>query len=142
MSEGAVAVAGEFLNAILWGEHVRVWEMLSPAGREHVLEAGSRRGLDPLQAQRIRLGTSPVVERDEFLTGLVHGLRVDFSSVSLKDVVPGGDPTVDSDGSCEVQLECPATFGSGSWAAGSMILSLIDNAWRVDRVHPLVSRNE
>ena len=108
-------VATRFLNAILWGEHLQVWELLSPAGREHVLEAGARRGLDPLQAQRLRLGTSPLEERDSFLTGLVHGLRVDFASVPLEDVGPARqDPQ--PDGAVEVHLECPASFGPGASA--------------------------
>ncbi len=142
MTADAVAVARQFLGAILWGEHQQVWEMLSPAGREHVLEAGSRRGLDPMQAQRIRLGTSPLEERDSFLTGLVHGLRVDFASVTLQDVHPTGDPVPLPDGSFEIQLECPAAFGTGAWAAGSLIVSSAEDGWRVDRVYPLVSRSE
>ena len=83
MTTGAVSAASSFLGAILWGEHQQVWDLLSPTGREHVLEAGGRHGLDPSQAQRLRLGTSPLEERDSFLTGLVHGLRVDFASVPL-----------------------------------------------------------
>jgi len=142
MTADAVAVARQFLSAILWGEHQQVWEMLSTAGREHVLEAGARRGLDPMQAQRIRLGTSPLEERDSFLTGLVHGLRVDFASVTLQDVQPTGDPIPLPGGSFEIQLECPATFGAGAWAAGSLIVSTAEDEWRVDRVYPLVSRSE
>lgn len=138
----AGSVASLFLDAILWGEHQQVWELLSAAGREHVLEAGARRGLDPMQAQRIRLGTSPLEERDSFLTGLVHGLRVDFASVTLQDVRPSGDPVPRPDGSVEIQLECPASFGEGAWAAGSLVVSSVDDVWRIDRVHPLVSRSE
>ena len=116
--------------------------MLSEAGREHVLEAGGRRGLDPLQAQRIRQGTSPQEELDAFLTGLVHGLRVDFAAVPL-DEVRATEPAVPEGAeSVEVSLECPASFGEGSWAAGSIELSVSDDTWRVDRVHPLVSRSE
>ncbi len=136
------SVADRFIQAIVWGEHIVVWDMLSEAGREHVLEAGSRRGLDPLQAQRIRQGTSPQDELDAFLTGLVHGLRVDFAAVPLGDV-RAEEPTVpDGDEPVEVALHCPAAFGEGSWAAGSVVLSRFDDTWRVDRVHPLVSRSE
>ena len=59
--------AERFIEAIVWGEHVTVWAMLSESGREHVLEAGSRRGLDPLQAQRIRQWTSPHDELDALM---------------------------------------------------------------------------
>ena len=133
------SVARRFLDAIMWGEHLVVWEMLSALGREHVLAAGERRGLDPLQAQRIRLGTSPQEERDAFLSGLVHGLRVDFSLVALEDVQPTADVVVRDDGVVEVPLECPATFGSDGWAAGTLLLSWHEDVWLVERVMPVVS---
>ena len=138
----AASVADRFIQAIVWGEHVVVWDLLSEAGREYVLEAGARRGLDPLQAQRIRQGTSPQEEADAFLTGLVHGLRVDFAAVPLGDV-RAEEPTAPADAeSVEVSLYCPATFGETAWAAGSLLLSRSDDTWRVDRVRPLVSRSE
>ncbi len=140
MSDSEVAsVARRFLDAIVWGEHVVVWEMLSPVGREHVLAAGDRRGLDPLQAQRIRLGTSPLEERDAFLSGLVQGLRVDFSKVSLEDVGPADDVVERSDGAIEVPLECPATFGTDNWSAGTLVVSCHEGAWLVDHLRPMVS---
>ncbi len=136
-----ISTAERFVQAIVWGEHVTVWAMMSVAGREHVLEAGSRRGLDPLQAQRIRQGTSPPDELDSFLTGLVHGLRVDFSAVPLDDVratprsVPANLDVV------EVSLHCPATFGEGRWSAGSIVLSRSGDSWMIDRINPVVIRS-
>lgn len=138
----ATAVADRFIQAIVWGEHVVVWDMLSEAGREHVLEAGSRRGLDPLQAQRIRQGTSPQEESDSFLTGLVHGLRVDFAAVPLDDVRAEVSPVLDGADVVELALHCPAAFGDDSWSAGSILLSRSQDTWLVDRVRPLVSRSE
>jgi len=135
-------VADRFIQAIVWGEHSVVWAMLSDAGREHVLEAGSRRGLDPLQAQRIRQSTSPQDEFDLFLTGLVHGLRVDFAAVPLDDVRAQSRPMLADEEAVEVSLHCPATFGDDGWAAGSVLLSRSVDTWLVDRVNPLVSRSE
>lgn len=147
MDHPAVEVARRYLEAIVWGQHLTVWELLSPAGRDVVLEAGSRRGLDAVQAARIRQGTSEPAEQDAFLTGLVHGLRVDFASVDLENVSPLNDVVELADGCHQVGLECPATFGDGGWAAGSMVLSehrSSDGAvsWLVDRINPLVSRSE
>lgn len=136
------AVADRFIQAIVWGEHVVVWDLLSEAGREHVLEAGARRGLDPLHAQRIRQGTSPQDEADAFLTGLVHGLRVDFAAVPLGDVRAEESAVPADADSVEVALQCPAAFGQQAWAAGSLLLSRSEDTWRVDRVRPLVSRSE
>lgn len=138
----AVAVADQFVSAIVWGEHITVWDLMSSAGRDYVLEAGERRGLDAVQAARLRLGTSPQDELDSFLTGLVHGLRVDFGAVQLDEATAVSPPATRPDGRLQVNLECPATFGDHHWAAGSIVLSEVDEAWRVDRVYPLVSRNE
>jgi hypothetical protein len=76
----------------------------------------------------------------------VHGLRVDFSSVEVEKVAPVGDPLEREDGRYDVALECPATFGDGGWAAGSMVLSEHRSAdggdrWLVDRINPQVSRS-
>lgn len=139
MSDGPACAAARFLDAIVWGEHLVVWEMLSPAGREVVLASGERRGLDPMQAQRLRLGTSPIEEGDAFLSGLVRGLRVDFSNVSLEDARPADEGVVREDGSVEVALECPAGFGPEGWAAGTIVLSRAGGHWLVDRVVPVVS---
>ncbi len=139
--EDPVSIAERFVQAIVWGEHVTVWAMMSDAGREHVLEAGNRRGLDPLQAERIRRRTSPRDELDSFLTGLLHGLRVDFSAVPLDDVRATSQPILLDHDVVEVPLHCPATFGAGQWGAGSIVLSLSGDIWMVDRVKPVVSRS-
>lgn len=142
MSHDVGHVARRFLDAIVWGEHLVVWDMLSPVGREHVLAAGERRGLDPMQAQRIRLGTSPLEERDAFLSGLVHGLRVDFALVPLEDVQPTDAVVERAGGALEIPLECPASFGATGWAAGTLVVSPHDDTWLVDRVQPVVSGEE
>jgi len=134
-------IAERFVQAIVWGEHVTVWAMMSESGREHVLEAGARRGLDPSQAQRIRQGTSPPDELDSFLTGLVHGLRVDFSAVPLDDVRATSLSISTNVDVVEVSLHCPATFGEGRWSAGSIVLSRSGDSWMVDRVNPVVTRS-
>ena len=136
------SVAERFVQAIVWGEHVTLWAMMSDVGREYVLEAGGRRGLDPLQAQRIRQNSSPQDEVDSFLTGLVHGLRVDFAAVSLDDVRATSQSVPTDLDVVEVPLHCPATFGDEQWAAGSILLSRSGDTWMVDRVKPLVSRSE
>ena len=141
---GPIAVADRFVQAIVWGEHVTIWELLSETGREYVLEAGSRRGLDPMQAQRIRQNTCPQQELDAFLTGLLQGLRVDFAAVPLDQVQAVSPPVRAATGAetVEVSLTCPANFGQGHWAAGSLTLSPIEESWLIDRVHPVVSRSE
>jgi hypothetical protein len=138
----AALVVTKFLDAIVWGEHSTVWMLLSTAGRDHVLDAGSRRGLDAVQAERLRQGTSAGDELDQFLTGLLQGLRVDFAAVQLEEVEPVMPVEVSDDGRVAINLECPATFGDRGWAAGSVVLAYEGGSWLVDRVNPLVSRSE
>lgn len=138
----AASVVKVFIDAIVWGEHSKVWMLLSSTGRDHVLDAGSRRGLDAVQSERLRQGTSPHDELDQFLTGLLQGLRVDFASVKLDEVQPVMPVEVADDGRVTVNLECPATFGDRGWAAGAVVLVLENDSWLVDRVNPLVSRSD
>ncbi|MEL7156686.1 MAG: hypothetical protein AAFN30_08815, partial [Actinomycetota bacterium] len=104
MTHPAINTATRLLEAIVRGEHLTVWELLSPAGRDYVLETGGRRGLDPVQAARVRQGTSQPHERDRFLTSVLQGLRVDFSSVELEQVAPTGVHRTLPDGRVEVPL--------------------------------------
>lgn len=140
--DDVTATATRFIDAIVWGEHLTVWKLMSQDGREFVLDAGSRRGLDPMQAQRIRLGTSPQQELDAFLTGLIHGLRVDFAAVPLHEVKVDASAPAPDDEAVEVSLYCPANFGEGRWAAGSLVMSRVDGTWVVDRVRPVVTRSD
>ena len=78
-------------------------------------------------------------ERDAFLSGLVHGLRVDFSKVSLDDVGPADGVVERSGGAIEVPLECPAPFGADNWSAGTLVVSCHEGAWLVDHLRPMVS---
>ena len=51
----AVETARSFLHAIVWGEHVTVWELLGAAARERVLASATRKGMDAVAASRARL---------------------------------------------------------------------------------------
>ncbi len=53
-----VETARAFIDAIIWGEHSTIWSLFSPAGRDRVLAAGLRGGLDAVMAERIRLDTA------------------------------------------------------------------------------------
>ncbi len=124
-----------FVHAVVWGEHSTLWDLFSPAGRDRVLAAGARGGLDPVKAERIRQGTSPHDEMDSFLTGLVQGLRVDLSSAELGEIEVGPvAPT--ADGGTEVQLVVPSAFHHEPWVAGVVLLSSHDGRWSVDRLDP------
>lgn len=132
----AVVVARSFIDAVIWGEHSTVWELLSPAGRDRVLSAGSRGGLDSVMAERIRQGTSSQTEMDDFLSGLVRGLRVDLSSAELEQIDVVSQVVALNDAAVRTLLETPAPFHQEGWLVGSMDLSNLEGEWFVDRLEP------
>jgi hypothetical protein len=137
----AFATARAFIDAIVWGEHVRVWELFGPDAREHVLRAANRKGMDAVAAERARLGTWSVEESDQFLSSLVRGLRVDLSGVDLDQIHVVDDAETQPDGSVRYRLESTTLLpveltGGAHWAAGAVHLSLQDSVWRVLRLEP------
>lgn len=137
--------ASDFLDAIRWGRHTRVWELLSPTGRGSVLDRAVRRGLDPSLAERIRIGIAPSHESDRFLSELVRGLRRDLSGADLDllrlsaVVHPLGPDRVTIDMEVPLVLPMPDVPGERAitvWPAGRLDLSRCDEAWRIDRLVP------
>ena len=133
--------AREFLDAIVWGDHVKIWELLGPAARERVLAAATRRGMDAVAAARARLETWSAEEADAFLTSLVRGLRVDLSGVDLDLVEMIEEPEVLPDGALKFRLESrtllpPALTGGKNWAAGAVVVERDHGAWAVRALEP------
>lgn len=130
-----------FLDAIVWGEHYTVWELMSPEAREHVLGAATRRGMDSVAAARVRQGSWGVEEADQFLSSLVRGLRVDLSGVDLDQILVVDDPEAQDDGTMRYRLESTSLLpveitGGAHWAAGAVIVISVDGRWLVRRLVP------
>lgn len=132
----AVVAARAFVDAIIWGEHSKVWHLLSPAGKERVLSAGGRGGLDSVLAERLRQGTSPREEMDGYLSGLVRGLRVDLSAADLEQIQVAADVGVIADEQVRVLLEVPAPFHTEAWPVGSVDVSCHGGEWLIDALTP------
>jgi hypothetical protein len=134
---GPADVARALLRAVLWSEHLDVWDALHPDAREHVLAAAARHGLDPVAAERIRQGTWSAGERDDFLRGLVHGLRVDLSGAEISTLqVADEDEPIDAV-TVRCRLEAPSVLpneitGGAAWDSGAIVLRRSeDMTWRV-----------
>lgn len=115
MSDSApVDVARRFVDAVAWGEHTTVWEMLSSQARVAVLEVAERRGLDALRAARLREGTAGHGERDEFLADLVHGLQFELAGLDVDAVgysTRGSGATVPGSVLVDLLADLPAELG-------------------------------
>lgn len=142
-STDPAAAAMGFVEAVVWGEHQLVWELLSPTGRLAVLEVAARSGLDVALAARLREGTAEVTERRRFLTDLVRGLRVDLREVDPDQVrclavAPSrsGHAALDEEPGAvrsRVRLEMPAAEGLGGYLpVGELQMSCHEGRWGVD----------
>lgn len=130
-----------FVQAVAWGEHHRVWEMLSTEGRRAVLRVATARGMPEALAARLRDGTADDADRDQFLGDLVNGLRADLQGTDVDaldfEVNDGLEP-----GAARVVLVVPVPnplLGAGLPAA-SIELRFEDGGWHVDRMVPRVAK--
>ncbi len=153
LAAGAAECALSFVRAITWDERGRIWELLSERGREAVLNVAVSSGLDRVTAQRIGQSLADPADLEAFLERLAAGLRCDFSSVAIEEIVVAGEPELCADGSVAVNLAVPSALpGTDFWPAGRVLLSPRNNAtlalpnstgtaadlWAVDRVEPII----
>ncbi len=136
-----VEVAGRFVEAISWGEHTAVWDLLSGTGRGVALSVALTNGLDRVVAARISDDVADPTERHTFLEQLLRGLRRDLRSVDLAHLQVEPSASIQVDGTAVVELTCPSAIpGTVSWAAGRLILSSnSDGTWRIDRLLPIIA---
>lgn len=132
-------VASRFVDAIAWGEHTVVWDLLSGVGRAIAVSVALANGLDRVVAARITDGVADPVELDEFLRQLLHGLRRDLRSVEVAEIRI--DACVVTDGSATVHLSTPSAIpATEGWAAGRVQLTLDeDGSWAIDRFEPVIA---
>jgi hypothetical protein len=142
-ADDPVATAEAFVDAVAWGEHHRVWELLADDGRETVLRVAATRGMDQDLATRLRDGTATASERDEFLIDLVNGLRADLAGADLDNVEYAVDPEPLEAGRARVviiaTLPEPLAVGGGI-PAGSVDLVHDGARWRVERIVPRLAK--
>lgn len=136
-----VEAAARFIEAIRWGEHTAVWQILSETGRDVALSVALANGLDRVVAARISDDHADPAERQAFLDQLLRGLRRDLRSIDLAQLQVEPVMSIQGDGTAVVQLSCPSAIpGTGSWAAGRLILSSTSGeTWRVDRLQPIIA---
>lgn len=135
------AIAGAFIDAIAWGEHTTVWELLSGTGRSVALAVAQANGLDRVVAGRIRDRLANPVELEDFLAQLLGGLRHDLRSVDVGEIRIGTCATAPDGATATVELAVPSLLpGTDSWPAGSIVLSDDGSGtWRVDRLEPVLA---
>ena len=131
--------ARTFVQAVAWGEHHMVWEMLSSEAQRVVMGIATSRGMPEPLAARLRDGTATQAELDQFRGDLVNGFRADLLAVDVDTLEYDLVEDASEPGTARVLLVVPVpnpVLGSGLPAA-SLELSQEGEDWRVER---LVSR--
>jgi hypothetical protein len=136
-ASGPVEATRTFVDAVIWGDHEMVWELLSAEGRETVLKVAVSHGMDEASAARLGDGTASAAERSKFLVDLVYGLRNDLQGNDVDALDYEAEPA-SAEGSrarVVVSARMPAELGGGL-PVGSAELSHDGERWRVGRLVP------
>ncbi|MFP5327667.1 MAG: hypothetical protein ACLGHT_09330 [Acidimicrobiia bacterium] len=134
----AAAAARRFIDAIAWGEHHTVWDLLSNGGRETVLRIALTRGMDADLAARLGAGDAAAGERDDFLKDLVNGLRADLLGTDLDSLLYDEESGSAADRTTVVMSAplVPALGAGRGLPVGSVELVRQGEGWRVERLRP------
>ena len=142
----ALDAAREFVDAVVWGEHRKMWDLMGIEARTTVLKVASDRGMDEALVARLRDGTAGDAERDEFLMDLMAGLRADLAGNDLDALEYEEDAEPPEPGRARVVISVPVALGfGGNLPVGSVELAEEsstsgESEWRVQRLVPQVSK--
>ena len=137
----ALEVARVFVDAVVWGEHGKVWDLMGLEARTTVLKVASDRGMDEGLVARLRDGTASDAERNEFLADLITGLRADLAGNDLDALEYEEDAEPPEPGRARVVVLVPVAFGfGGNLPVASVELAIEEAEWRIQRLVPQVTK--
>lgn len=147
MSDGAADAARTFVQAIAWGEHHTVWDMLTVEAQRVVMGIATSRGMPEPLAARLRDGTASRAELDQFRGDLINGFRADLLGNDVDTFEYEVDDVGMEPGVARVVLIVPVPdprLGSGLPAASIELhregRDGNDNAWHVERLVPRLAK--
>ncbi len=134
--------AQTFVQAVVWGDHHLVWEMLSTEAQRVVMGIATSRGMPEPLAARLRDGTATKAELDQFRGDLVNGFRADLLSADVDTLQYEVDEAVFEPGTARVVLVVPVPdprLGLGLPAA-SLEMRQEGDEWRIERLIPRLAK--
>jgi hypothetical protein len=144
MSDPPAEVARTFVQAIAWGEHHVVWEMLTTEAQRVVMSIATTRGMPEPLAARLRDGTATQAEIDQFRGDLINGFRADLLGNDVDTFEYEVDEVGMEPGAVRVVLIVPVPdprLGSGLPAASVELRRQGDaDPWRVERLVPRLAK--
>lgn len=127
-----------FVEAVAWGEHHVVWEMLSTEAQRKVMSIAASRGMPEPLAARLRDDTATQAETDQFRGDLVNGFRTDLIGVDVDTLEYEVDEAVLEPGTARVILVVPVPdprLGRGLPTASIELRTEgEDGQWRIERL--------
>jgi len=142
MAATPAEAARTFVQAVAWGEHHVVWEMLSAEAQRVVMGIASSRGMPEPLAARLRDGTATQAEIDQFRGDLVNGFRADLLGNDVDTFEYDVEEALLEPGTARVILLVPVpdpVLGAGLPAA-SLEMRQADGDWRVERLVPRLAK--
>lgn len=139
-SEGVVTVAEAFFTALKGGDARALWDLFSETARAFIINIGHERGMEFDLASQIRAGTAADDEMDGFLSDLMAGLRHDLAGVDLNRVAL--EAKAEPEAPMQMRVNYLVPLGpeiaglQTAIPAGSLLLSLGDDGWKVERLIP------
>ena len=137
----APEMARLFIDAVVWGDHAKVWELMGAEGRTEVLDVATKRGMDEGLAARLKSGSASPSEINEFLVDLVNGLRSELAGNDLDHLTYELDKAASSGDWAEVEMHVPLhPLLGGTLPVGTLFLAIESGEWRVEKLIPLTSK--
>jgi len=134
--------ARTFIQAVAWGEHHKVWDMLSGEAQRVVMSIATGRGMPEPLAARLRDGTATGAELDQFRGDLVNGFRTDLLGIDVDTLEYDVDEGLLNTGTARVVLVVPVPdprLGAGLPAA-SLEMHQDGDQWQVERLIPRLAK--
>lgn len=132
-----------FVEAVIWGEHHVVWDMLSSEAQRVVMSIATSRGMPEPLAGRLRDGTATEAELDQFRSDLVNGFRADLMGTDVDTLEYEVEEALFAPGTARVVLVVPVPdprLGSGLPTASLELRQEGGDAWRVERMIPRLAK--
>jgi len=139
-SEGALAVAEEFLLKVAAGDARGMWEMFSETAKGYIISLGLERGMDFDLASRLRQGTATDEDWSGFLGDLMFGIQHDLAGVDFSRLA--FESKAEPEAPMQVRVQYLVRLGpeiegmQTAIPAGSILLSFQYDAWKVERLVP------
>ncbi len=139
-SEGALAAAEDFFNAVAVGDARRVWDLFSDTAQAYIINIGHERGMDFDLASRLRSGTASEEEVDDFLGDLLAGIQRDLSGIDFSRLA--FESRAEPEAPMQVRVNYLVQLGpqvqqlQTAIPAGAIVLSLEGDEWKIERLLP------